>query len=309
MKILVTGASGFIGGWLARYLQTCGYSIRKAFRAPSPYFDDESILIDWECLSSINKAVKGVDVVIHAAGMDARACELNPNEAINFNGLKTKFLLSAAIHNNVKKFIYLSTAHVYKSPLVGCLTELSPTVNPHPYATSHKIGEDAVLEALEANKINGLVLRLSNIYGMPSVIGESNSWNLFINQICRQSLKEKKINLRSNGEDWRDFLAISDFCQITEKLLLVEKKIGVVNVGSGDATKIIDVARIVQEKCNQLFFYRPGIFFPDNTAGDVNAVKEKLDFQIKKLISVGVKPQLGIHAGIELMLIDCAKFI
>lgn len=84
MKVLITGANGFIGGNLEQYLRGYGHDIYKAVRINSvENFDLKNIIIDWASLQSLNQAVKGVDLVIHAAGMGAKACELDPERALS----------------------------------------------------------------------------------------------------------------------------------------------------------------------------------------------------------------------------------
>ena len=91
---------------------------------------------------------ENVDVVIHTAGMNAQECASDPEQALAFNGTVTADLVSSAVKQGVQKFIYLSTAHVYKEPLVGTISESSQTTNTHPYATSHLAGEIPVLEQI-----------------------------------------------------------------------------------------------------------------------------------------------------------------
>ena len=128
----------------------------------------EVVRIKWNDESTLERICEGIDVIIHAAGMNARDCAADPLGAMNFNGLATKRLVEAASRSGVKKFIYLSTAHIYASPLVGNITEKTLPQNSHPYATSHLAGESAVLHANDCGIIRGLVIRLSNAYGAPT---------------------------------------------------------------------------------------------------------------------------------------------
>ena len=66
--------------------------------------------------------------------MNAQDSLIDPKEAIEFNGRSTERLVIASIDAKVSKFIYLSTAHVYCSPLHGEISEESPILNKHPYA-------------------------------------------------------------------------------------------------------------------------------------------------------------------------------
>ena len=109
---------------------------------------------------------------------------------MDFNGVATKRLVEAASRAGVKKFIYLSTAHVYASPLVGTITEQTLPNNSHPYASSHLAGESAVLNADERGVIQGVVMRLSNAYGAPMHKGV-NCWMLVVNDLCRQAVQTR----------------------------------------------------------------------------------------------------------------------
>src|SRR3546814_20189177 len=98
--------------------------------------------------------------------MNAQNCAANPVEALEFNGVATARLVQAAARVGIRRFIYLSTAHVYCAPLTGTITEDTCPRNLHPYATSHLAGENAVLRAVKAGEISGMVLRFLNVLGV-----------------------------------------------------------------------------------------------------------------------------------------------
>ena len=54
-----------------------------------------------------------------------------------------------------------------RNPLEGCFDESSPSLNTHPYATSHLLGEQELLRVTEKSSMSGHVLRLSNCFGYP----------------------------------------------------------------------------------------------------------------------------------------------
>src|SRR3546814_14338280 len=113
-------------------------------------------------------ACRGCDAVIHAAGMNAQNCAANPVEALEFNGVATARLVQAAARVGIRRFIYLSTAHVYCAPLTGTITEDTCLRNLHPYATTHLAGENAVLLAVQFGEILGIVLGIANVLGVPA---------------------------------------------------------------------------------------------------------------------------------------------
>ena len=151
--------------------------------------------ITWDDDIALKRSCIGVDVVIHAAGINAQDCVSDPKAALEFNGGVTTRFVEAASKAGVWRFIYLSTAHVYSNPLVGVITEESHPSNQHPYATSHLAGDEAVLRANQLGKIQGFVFRLSNGFGAP-MHKDVNCWMLLVNDLCKQAVVTHKMILK-----------------------------------------------------------------------------------------------------------------
>lgn len=210
----------------------------------------------WQDTESLIHCCSGADIVIHTAGMNAQDCFADPVGALEFNGVATARLVSAASRAGVKGFVYLSTAHVYASPLEGIISEETCPRNLHPYATSHLAGENAVLEAAHSGQIDVLVLRLSNAFGVPTHKAV-NCWMLLVNDLCKQAIQNRKMVLRSSGIQKRDFISLSCLCVLIEQLIDKYKISGIVNIGSGVSRSILDMAYLVQNRCSVLLGYDP----------------------------------------------------
>jgi len=257
MKILITGGFGYLSTRLAHDLSVCGHKIVLATRNENlTQFSSGQIevqKVDWDSNSSILGICKNIDVVIHCAGVDAKTSIKNPNLAYDFNGNKTSDFVMAASSSMVKKFIFLSTAHVYKTPLLGKITENSPILNLHPYAKSRYAGELAVLKHSAISQMEGVVARISNVYGAPENY-QSNCWNLVINDLCRQAVFNEKIEIRDKTNTIRDFLPISSFSKIIKFIVNAENKIGpIVNIGSGFGQGVWDIAKLISQRCKVLY--------------------------------------------------------
>ena len=257
MKILITGGFGYLSTRLAHDLNVCGHKIVLATRNKNlTQFSSGQIevqKVDWESNSSILDICKNMDVVIHCAGVDAKTSIKNPNLAYDFNSNKTYDFVMAASSSMVKKFIFLSTAHVYKTPLLGKVTENSPILNLHPYAKSRYAGELAVLKQSAISQMEAVVVRLSNVYGAPQNY-KSNCWNLVINDLCRQAVFNEKIEIKDKINTIRDFLPISSFSKIIKFIVNAENKIGpIVNIGSGFGQGVWDVAKLISQRCKVLY--------------------------------------------------------
>ena len=137
MRILVTGGFGYLGAKLSEYLSQEGHHVvlgsQRKLKAPNWLPQAEVVRTLWTDEIALRKMCQGVDVIVHAAGMNAQDCSNDPVSALEFNGLSTVRLLQSAIHAHTRRFIYLSTAHVYRNPLEGIIDENTPPQNTHPY--------------------------------------------------------------------------------------------------------------------------------------------------------------------------------
>ncbi|MDC1165334.1 SDR family oxidoreductase [Candidatus Thioglobus sp.] len=248
--ILITGGFGFLGGRLGQFLSE-NYNVILGGRSDKNKPNWPSVvktsIIDWDNETSLNNSCNLVDIVIHASGLNAQECSSDPEKASLVNGVYTQNLVKAAINQRVKKVIYLSTAHVYSDNLLGVITEDTPTINTHPYATSHISGENAILLAIRQGHIEGTVVRIANTFGRP-VSKDVNCWMLLVNDLCKQAVIKKSLTLNSNSKTVRDFVTIKDFCSVIGLLIEGNNTNNIVNIGSGKACTIVEMATRVQKK-------------------------------------------------------------
>ncbi len=262
MNILITGGFGFVGGRLAAYLAQAGHKItlgtRHPIAPPSWLAQAEVAKIVWDDEVALELSCKGIDIIIHAAGMNAQDCAADPVAALAFNGLATARLVEAANQASVKKFIYLSTAHVYASPLVGTIDEETCQRNLHPYATSHLAGENAVLSTNSRGEMQGIVLRMSNAFGAP-MHKDVNCWMLLVNDMCKQAVQTRQMILQSSGLQHRDFISLTDVCCVLEKLVdsAALNQANVFNVGAGVSQSVLEMAQLIRQRCVEVLGFSP----------------------------------------------------
>lgn len=310
MRILITGGYGFIGGRLGQYLHQAGHQIilgsRNTSCPPDWLPQAEVAQTNWNDSDALGENCTGIDVVIQAAGMNAQDCTEDPVTALEFNGLATARLLGAAIRTGVKRFIYLSTAHVYASPLIGTITEDTCPRNLHPYATSHLAGENAVLGARQRGQIEGIVLRLSNVFGVP-VHQDVNCWTLLVNDLCRQAVQSGKMVLHSSGLQQRDFITMVDVCHVVESLSNHDfdtQRHGIFNVGSGVSQSVLKIAQLIQQRCKRIFGFVPELHRPRPGADEKHGI---LEYRSDGLASMGVNVNLDYDMEIDKLLTFCQK--
>jgi len=259
MRILVTGAFGFLGGRLAQHFANQGHDLllgsRRETLRPSWLEHGQCVAMAWGDPSSLSDVCAGVDLVLHAAGMNAQDCASDPEAALAFNGGATGRLAGAAASVGVPRFVYLSTGHVYAAPLQGHITEDHPPLNPHPYATSHLAGERALAEICSGTVLQGLSLRLSNSFGAPTR-PQADCWMLLVNDLCRQVAETGALRLGSPGAQQRDFLPISALCSAVSRILGTHdwsRFEPCINLGSGRALTVLSMAKQVQGCAERVF--------------------------------------------------------
>lgn len=309
MRVLVAGGFGFAGGRLAEYMHRAGYQVilgsRKANEPPDWLPQAEVVRLDWNNADALEAACSRADVVIQAAGMNAHDCAADPVAALVVNGVATARLMEAASRAAVKRFVYLSTAHVYGSPLTGRVDENTCPRNLHPYAASHLAGENAVLGASRQGGTQGIVLRLSNGFGVPAH-RDVNCWMLLVNGLCKQAVEEGQMVLQSTGLQHRDFIAMSEICRTTESLIQRSFDAGVpsvVNIGAGISQPVREMARFIQQRCQAVLNFCPRLTWSESVGEEEH---DPLEYRSNGLRDLNLMPHIDNTAEVDELLAFCA---
>lgn len=302
--VLVTGAGGYLGGRLVQHLERGGgFAVRRGSRRVREG-DESSVAIgDLRDEPQLERACRGASAVVHLAALNEIDSARDPALATEVNVEGTRRLVSSAVRAGVGRFVYLSTAHVYGAPLAGRIDEDTPTHPAHPYATTHRLAEDAVFAARD--RIEPVVLRLSNAIGAPTR-PDVDRWTLVVNDLCRQAATTGTMTLRSSGLARRDFIAMSDACAAIEYFLLLERTAlpdGPVNLGGGKSLRVIDMVELIAERAQVVLGERPAIVRPEPAPGELHP---DLDYRIDLLLSTGFALRGDLAAEIDDTLRLCA---
>ncbi|MEQ9423308.1 MAG: NAD-dependent epimerase/dehydratase family protein [Cyclobacteriaceae bacterium] len=169
ISAFVTGASGFTGGHLCRFLVGKGYEVRALFRSSESFKCSNlnqvtPVIGDLTDKESFNGVLTGIDVVFHiAAAFREETADKEVFYQVNVQG--TKNVLNEALRAGVKKFIHCSTVGVHGEILSPPANENSPFNPSDRYQKSKLEGEKVALNFFKNSGINGVVFRPAGIYG------------------------------------------------------------------------------------------------------------------------------------------------
>jgi nucleoside-diphosphate-sugar epimerase len=169
MKVLVTGASGFVGGYAVRALRDAGHKVTACsrsrvempgiFYAPAPELGPGA---DWAA------ALTGIDAIVHLAGraaVDGSGKADVEDEYRTVNVVATRALAKQAAKAGVKHFVLMSSLHAVAA---DSDERLSEQTEPHPvsaYGRSKLAAEKAIQEELRTSGCAWTILRPPLVYG------------------------------------------------------------------------------------------------------------------------------------------------
>ncbi|MGE5423461.1 MAG: NAD-dependent epimerase/dehydratase family protein [Ignavibacteriales bacterium] len=251
-RILVTGAGGFIGSELTKWLLEQGALVvgndtvwsktavcleQKRWLKVDGGFAEKIDEID-RCLFSADRDKTGV---IHLAGMaNASDCEQIPYAAFNQNVHLTVKVLEYCRKRDIDKIVYPSTGYVYGDQLTHPANE-EDSAHPSGFYTITKLSAEAMIQGyLRLFNMVGVIARLSNVYGAESNIGTVAG--LIMGQVNMQ----KEISVQS-FTPVRDFIFIKDAVEGLGRLLKQVEIPGchIVNLSTGIGTSVLELAETI----------------------------------------------------------------
>lgn len=314
MNILITGGLGYIGGRLAQHLgnkfgdEDIRLLARSGNKMPGWVGNKTVVRGDVLDISSLISACEDVDTVIHLAALNEIDSAKDPLAALRVNGEGTLNLINAATTNNVKKIVYFSTFHVYGLNASGNITENTVPLPVIPYAITHHVSEDFVRMADNKKDIKGIILRLSNGFGYPAH-PQVNRWSLVVNDLCLQSVLNKRMVMKSSGKQHRDFITLTDISRCVEHLLSIDDcKLDaadcIYNLGGEFSYSILDMAKLIKERCEKIMCISPEIIVGTDKSPN-NVVAEPVIYNIDKIKKTGFKLVANVNEEIDRTIIFC----
>ena len=289
-KILITGATGFIGRHLYRRLKDLKYDVMGISFEGGEISGDKITSLDITNEAAVKKFFDGkkFDTVFHLAAIksDTRSDNLETTKRFNLiNGIGTLNILKKLSKKNNCRIIYSSTIEIYGSSDTPVLISESAVPRPKSfYAISKLLGEYYCEKYFDDFQVPYICLRLASVYGSCQPVSS------LLPIIIEKAMNNEDIIVYGQGMGFFDFIFIDD--AISAFLVAgISLEVGIFNIGSGTVISVKELC----EKVKKVWFSQSEIIF-DNTKRencyniqlDITKAKQKLNYIPKYSIDKGL---------------------
>jgi UDP-glucose 4-epimerase len=221
----------------------------------------------------------GADAVIHLAGESEVVAARDPAGALATTTAATQHVADACASMGVRRLVYMSTVHVYGERMVPGAT-LTEDLRPEPrasYAIS-RLASEHIAAASARGRFDLVVFRLTNSLGAP-YHPLVDRWSLVANDLCRQGAVIGRLELRSSGTQWRDFVPLSAVCEAVADAAEPDSPVppGTYNLGSGRPVTIRQLAGLIQDEFERQTGTRPELHAPEPEPDPPEAYRVSVD--------------------------------
>ena len=302
MKVIVTGAAGFIGSTLSEKLIKQGFYVIGIDSLNSNYpiklkKNNLTALLNNKNFEFINKNITSIEFGnkysdIEAVFHQAATAGVRSSWGTNFkeytenNILATQHLLESFKSSKLKKFIFASSSSVYGNSDEMPLTISTLTKPVSPYGVTKLAAENLINSYYENYGLPTVSLRYFTVYGPRQ--RPDMAFHIFL----RSAITNNKIDIYGNGEQIRDFTYIDDV--VNANMLSLEFGVSgnIYNIGGGSNISINETLRLIESITNKSL----KISYKDTQKGDVRQTQADIS---ESKIQLKYEPGYDIMTGLE----------
>jgi len=240
MRVLVTGANGFIGSTLAQGLVRRGHSVFACVGSSS---GDCVLGADTSGFSPVRGDLltevvlpDHVDAVVHTAARSPWA-GISDSILLKDNALLTDRMIAYSKRVGASRFIYLSSLSVYGDISTKTVDESTPILNPGIYGVTKRIGEQLLQS--ESQSLSSLSIRLPGVIGPKSV----RNW---MTRVLHAARDGSEIDAYNPNASFNNVAHVEDITNFVSHLLDIEwNGPEIVNIAAGGELSIRDAINII----------------------------------------------------------------
>jgi len=302
MKVLVTGAVGFIGTNLCERLLQEGHEViglddLSGLYKKSNYDDNIKILTDHPKGTFVQGSIldtdkvfslkgKSITHVVHlAAKAGVRDSVENPKIYLETNLIGTQNILELVAQEKISSIVLASSSSVYGSNKTPFVESMSLSTPLNPYAAS-KIGMEAL--AYSYHHVHKLPITLLRFF---TVYGPRGRTDMAAYIFCKAINDGKKITIHGDGSQKRDFTFVNDIVDGILESMKLNSGFNVFNLGRSDPVILNDMIGLMEKnlgKTAQKEFIDFNFADSKETFADISKAKKELNFSPKVSLEEGI---------------------
>ncbi|MBN2866559.1 MAG: UDP-glucose 4-epimerase GalE [Thiotrichales bacterium] len=268
-QILIVGGAGYIGSHMVKMLSKSGHDVIVLDNLSTGFRDSVKYgkliigdLADMNLLENLFQTYQFDGVMHFAANSLVGESMTNPAKYYRNNVGNTLNLLDVMVRNNVKHFIFSSTAATFGEPEYSPIDEAHPQNPINPYGSSKLMIERILKDYADAYDLNSVSLRYFNACGADpeGEIGECHDPETHLIPLILQAASGRRDAITVFGRDYatqdgtciRDYIHINDLCSAhalgLEKILAENSGEALMyNLGNGNGFSVQEVIEVVKK--------------------------------------------------------------
>jgi UDP-glucose 4-epimerase len=286
MRVLVTGATGFVGYAVAALLVEHGHQVDGLTRSNTAALPTgvHRVCGDLTRADSLVDAVTAVDGVCHLAGRTrVRESWTDPLGYWQANVVGTLSLLGAMLTTGTKRLVLASSCTVYGERTEQPITETAHTAPSNPYGHSKLAADHAATDLAATGALGAVSLRAFNIAGALPRRPDPDDTRLIPRLLAVQQGTVPELVVNGDGSAIRDFVHVTDMAAAFA-LALQACEPGTArayNIGSGQATSVRDVISTAEMVTGRPVprRYAPAALEPQELLADSTLIRNELGWR------------------------------
>lgn len=302
MKILITGGAGFIGSHLAEYFTNSNHEVFILDNLSTGHRSNVSFIDDLHFIENdvTNKTLvqdlikkEQFDIVIHLAAVVSVVETINNpilSQKVNIDGTLNLLEANRQYNENLKKFIFASSAAVYGNTK-GLPKKVETFIDPEsPYAIEKYAGEQYTKLYNKLYSLPTTALRFFNIYGPRQ--DPSSPYSGVLSIMHSKFQKDEAFKFFGDGEQTRDFVYVKDLVQAVSIVINSDyANGGIYNLGTSKPLSLLEMF----DEFKKLYSKTIDYSFTEARSGDIKHSYAEID----DLKALGYTPKYSVEEGLK----------